>query len=384
MPPLLALTIFLGGLPSAAQTENSVPYASIDKGAITYAGPGREASHDFKEADIVLGMLLPLEGPRQAEGRALLEAARMAIDDEAATPLPGGRRLVLQARDESGPWGRASAEIVRLVTEERAVALLTSADGGSAHLAEQVGNRLGVPVLTLASDVTTTQINIPWVFRVPPSDAVQAEAMVEDIYRRRRLRKVLLVTEDNHDGRVGINAFQKAVHRIGAPDPTLFSVDFASGNSGPYLDAIRGAGSEALVLWTGSQAAARILAKIGSGSGGVYLCQKAAQAPVTRPEAESRREGVWVASARRNEALDRLEDFRRRYKERTGDFPSPVVLAAYDSVRLVAAALRKSGPNRARLRDALATPGLYPGIGGAISFDGAGNNRTAVTLVQFP
>ena len=378
--PVLAILIFAPL--AAAQTNAPTPYASIDKSAIIYAGPGREASHDITDADVVLGMLVPLQGPRRAEGEALLQAARMAVDDEAANPLPKGRRLVLLARDESGPWGRASTEIVRLVTDDRAVALLTSADGGAAHLAEQVGNRLGVPVVTLASDATTTEINIPWLFRLPPSDTAQAEAFVEDIYRQRRFQRVLLVTEENHDGRVGINAFEKAVHKLGAPDPTLLSIDVTFGDFEPYLAAIRGQQPQALVLWTGPQTAARILGGNEKRSVTVYLCQKAAQEPVTRLELGIEGGSVWAAAARPNETGAARESFEQRYRQKTGTLPSPTALGAYDAVRLVAAALRESGPNRARLRDSLAKARNFPGVSGAISFDGAGNNQAAFVLTR--
>jgi hypothetical protein len=52
--------------------------------------------------------------------------------------------------------------------------LITSANGGIAHQAEQVSNRLGVPILTLASDATTTEVKMPWLYRLGPSDVDQA------------------------------------------------------------------------------------------------------------------------------------------------------------------------------------------------------------------
>jgi branched-chain amino acid transport system substrate-binding protein len=378
----LALATLFFASRGSAQNPSPPPYATIDKNAITYAGPGREAADDLTGADVVLGMLIPLQGPRQAEGEALLQAVRMAIDDEAANPLPKGRRLVLVARDESGPWGRASTEIVRMVTEDRAVALLTSADGGAAHLAEQVGNRLGVPVVTLASDATTTEINIPWLFRIPPSDSSQADAIVEDIYRQRQFRKVLLVTEDNHDGRVGSTAFEKAVQKLGVPEPTLLSIDTTSGDFEPYLAAIRGQQPEALVLWTGPQTSARILGGIEKDPVTVYLCQKAAQEPVTRLRLAAEGQSAWVPVARADEAATGRDSFEQRYRQKTGNLPSPAALAAYDAVRLVASALRRSGPNRARLRDRLAKTQDFPGAAGTISFDGAGNNQTSVILAR--
>jgi len=57
-------------------------------------------------------------------------------------------------------------------------------------------------------------------------------------------------------------------------------------------------------------------------------------------------------------------------------------MQAYDAVRIIAAALRQSGSNRARLRDLLAKMKNFSGESGVISFDPAGNDLAAVTLAR--
>ena len=127
--------------------------------------------------------------------------------------------MALVTRDESGPWGHASNEIVHMVFDDQAVALITSTDGGAAHLAEQVGNKIGVPILTLSSDTTTTEINLPWIFRLGPTDAMQAQAFARDIYQAKKLQRVVLLTQDDHDSRVGGEEFEKAARAMNAPAP---------------------------------------------------------------------------------------------------------------------------------------------------------------------
>jgi len=164
-----------------AQEASITPYAAINHDTVTYNGPGREADHDLAGSEIRVGLLLPLTGPRQAEGEALQRAAQLAVDDANAARLPASPRLALVTRDESGPWGQASAQIVHLIFEDQAVALITSAEGGSAHLAEQVGNKIGVPILTLSSDTTTTEINLPWICRLGPMAAAPPQAFTRHI-----------------------------------------------------------------------------------------------------------------------------------------------------------------------------------------------------------
>ena len=214
--PLLCAALLVWGSPALPQTPPQ-PYAVIPRDAVNYSGPDRDASHDLRGIEIKIGLLAPLTGPRQNEGKALLQAAQLAIEDEAARPFPAGRRLSIVARDQSDSWGRATNEIVRLVFDDQVAALVTSLDGDSAHLAEQVGNKVGIPIVTLSTDPSTTQINLPWIFRLAPTDTQQAGAFARDIYIERKLQKVVLITESDHDGRVGGEEFQKAAHALSAP-----------------------------------------------------------------------------------------------------------------------------------------------------------------------
>ncbi|MGH6630106.1 MAG: ABC transporter substrate-binding protein, partial [Burkholderiales bacterium] len=359
------------------------PYATINRAAINYAGPDREAARDLVGPEIKIGILAPLQGPRQREGEALLAAARMAIEDESAAPLSDGRHLALAVRDETGLWGRASSELVKLVVENRAVALITSPDGRAAHLSEQVGNRLGVPVLTLASDSTSTQINIPWMFRVVSSDAAQARLFAGDIYGTRALERVLLVTEGDHDGKVGREEFAKAAQRLNASVPTAFEIPAPGSAADTVAAQIRSTRPQAIVVWASAEAAARVFAALRGSNAEFYVCHKALQEPFLSVAREVNTARLWTASASGSSAADSRREFDRRFRARSGTPATPAAREMYDAVRLIAARLRESGPNRARLRDALAARGEYRGVSGTISFDGAGNNQAEVTIGQF-
>lgn len=390
-PGLLIASLFAAAEVSG---QTAAPYAEIDPRAVSYVGPGRDAAHDLPGTEIKIGLIVPLQGPREAEGKALQVAAQLAVDDEAAIPFPHHRRLALVVRDESGPWGRASSEIVRLVFEDRAVALLTSAEGGTAHLAEQVGNKIGIPILTLSSDATTTQINLPWIFRLGPTDAAEARAFARDIYDQRKLSHIVLVTEENHDGRVGGEEFEKAAQHFRASNPPARVAFSTSPSSFETLAGqIAALHPEALVLWTGPESAAALMPSLSETLPAIpiYLCSKAAQSfgeagPGERCRtcpASAATGGVWTVSPAPTASADR-EAFERKYRQRAGVGPSATAAEAYDAVRLLAAALRESGPNRARLRDALVKQPTFSGVAGPIAFDGAGNNQAEVKLVPLP
>jgi branched-chain amino acid transport system substrate-binding protein len=372
-----------------AQAPPAEPYAALNRGAVDYNGPGRDAGHDLAGKDIRLGLLAPLAGPRQPEGEALGRAAQMAVDEENSTSLPAGRRLVLVTRDESGPWGQASAEIVHLVFDDQAVALITSAEGGAAHLAEQVGNKVGIPILTLSTDTTTTEINLPWIFRLGPADAAQARAFARDIYLERKLQRVVLLAENDHDGRMGGEEFEKAARQMNAPAPTRMALEPEKSLADTPLAGLEEA--QAVVIWADAAAATLLVTRVRETlpSAPLYLCRKAVQgnwSALARPRCRTCADGdagIWTAEPPQGQAASR-RGFEQRYRQRFGAEPGMGAAQAYDAVHVLAASLRQSGPNRARLRDALSQVSAFPGAAGLISFDHAGNDLTAVTLTRLP
>ena len=69
-----------------AQAPSAEPYAAINRDAVSYNGPGRDGGHDLAGPEIRLGLLAPLAGPRQAEGK--LCAAPRKWPSRKKTPLP--------------------------------------------------------------------------------------------------------------------------------------------------------------------------------------------------------------------------------------------------------------------------------------------------------
>jgi branched-chain amino acid transport system substrate-binding protein len=390
---LASLLVALGPVAAAhAQEQNpAVPYASIASKGTSYAGPGRAASYDLAGPVIHIGILAPLQGAQKPDGEAIIRAAQLALEDASSRPLPGGLRLALAVGDESGPaWGRVSDAILHLVMDEQAIAIVTSANGATAHLSEQVGNRMGVPILTLSTDATTTQIDLPWIIRLGPSDVVQAQAIAQSIYQANGFRSVLLVIENDHDGRVGGREFLEAARRLGVPAPVRLVSNPLQPDVRLLLARVKTESPQAIVLWTRSDNAKILLQAIRQAGTPipVYLSQEAAQegSGVAFPLETSAPEDLSSAGtftvASRQAGTPSREAFVRRYRLATGKLPGPVAAEAYDAVRLIERAVREAGPNRARVRDRISRVRDSEGVSGRISFDEEGNNRTNVRLVR--
>jgi ABC-type branched-subunit amino acid transport system substrate-binding protein len=377
-------------LSAQTSTETSKPYASMDRHGVVYLGPTRSSPDQLSSGTAVIGMIVPMAGPQQSQGNSLLAAAQLAIEQEQSSgALPDGWRLQLAVRDESGPWGQASTEILNLLDQDHALAVLTSANGATAHLAEQIANKISVPILTLSSDPSTTQANVPWLFRLGPSDADQARAFCAHIYASSasisagalatRPQKVLLIAQPDHDGRTGAAEFEKAARAAIAHAPDRFEWIGSKENLERLTTMMKTTAPDAIVVWADSQAAESLLpiVRVARPDIPVFLCQKAAQLNLTAHDAKE----VFTVAAIDAATLDRQRKFEQLYLARTGAAPGPAARQVCEAIHLIAAALRTTGNDRVLVRDYLANQPV-PSHPSAPAFDSAGNDLQQFAIVN--
>lgn len=388
------LVILCGATPLRAQKQDSptMPFASIGAHGVNYAGPGRQSSFDLTGSTIHIGILVPTHGPQKADGEAILTAAKMAIQDASRKPLPDGRHLALSVADESvPPWGLLGDKIIHLIMRDKVVAIVTCADGVAAHLSEQIGNKIGIATLTLSGDDTATEINMPWIFRMGPSDIQQARVITQNIYQVRGYKRVLLVTGQKHDGQIARKEYIEEVHKLGAPSPVSLVINELRPDPSALLTLIKTKNPQAIVLWAEPENAKDLIRAIRSDGyhTPIYVSQKTAQIgsglafPMLNQGEAKGMAGmnIYSVDSRQSESSLR-KHFVHRYQLATGTLPSPVAGEAYDAVRLVAQAVREAGPNRARVRDAIAAARNITGASGKIAFGSQGNNHAKIYLVR--
>jgi branched-chain amino acid transport system substrate-binding protein len=204
---------------------------------------------------------------------------------------------------------------------------------------------------------------------------------------------VVLLVQAGHDGREGGDEFEKAARRLRASPPNRVEFEPAVADMENLLAQMHAQNPEAIALWADSDSAAKLipLVRRANPSVPVYLCRKAAQFVLDRPEKLSRQArttsegndaGIWIVASPISVPEHARQEFERRFRARTGRAPSINAAQAYDAVHVIATALRRAGPNRARLRDQLGRGPEFEGASGMISFDGAGNTRGDISVVK--
>jgi len=145
--PLYLATV-VGGRITYRRYPMDAPYARVGEEGVGFHGPAPAAS----------GRAIALFGPNAA---AL--AASPAVRELLARREPRFELIPIESETQ---WGKASSELVAALYDRHALAVL-AVGRNPAHLAEQLAVKAFVPTVALSADRSLTNVNIPWIFRLP-------------------------------------------------------------------------------------------------------------------------------------------------------------------------------------------------------------------------
>jgi len=380
--PILVLSGIVAGAISCAgepgvERETPQPYGDFSKMGAGFYGPGREETAPLPAEGVKIGLTAPEKTP---EGQEFRLAATLAVEERNAQGGYQGKPFVLVYRPDDGPWGVATKQVVALAFDEQSWAILGGFDGTRAHLAELVAAKAWVPVITpLASDLSIDYANVPWMFRIMPSDGAQANALFAHAARR-GFRRVAAFVEGERDSIIAGKRVEEAAKKHNVSLVSL--VQISAGEPERDLDRLDDSAGDALLLWGREETSLRFLRG---------LRARGREIPVLSPEslgtprvlAEANALGDLTISAPYDLSREGpgLGDFSRRFEARAGRRPGPIAVSSYDAARLLLDAVDRAGLSRARIRDELAKA-EFNGLSGEIRFNELGGNKREPILLR--
>jgi branched-chain amino acid transport system substrate-binding protein len=295
-----------------------------------------------------------------------------------------GRSFQLITKDMEGPWGTGSRQAVDLIFENEVWALLGSHDGRNAHLVEQAATKSTVVFISAwSSDPTLSQAFVPWFFNCVPNDRQQADGLIEEIYSKRKITRVVTIADNTYDSNQALKIFLKNVSLSGKKEPVSFLYDNYAKDLNGLAEQIIKAGAGCIVLFCQPSAALKIVR---------LMQQKKMKQPVfgsmsilnenklSGKELQEFDPGLLVPSIIWNGS--KTLAFRQEYQKLYGKMPGMVAAYAFDGMNLLIEAIKSSGgPEREKIQQALYNI-HYEGVTGRIQFDGKGNREGNIAVVK--
>ncbi|MGE5488652.1 MAG: ABC transporter substrate-binding protein [bacterium] len=317
------------------------PYKDGRKTPVEFAGPGAE-SPEPEVSEVLFGWFGPPEGP-------MWDAANQALAELNRDGGYKGRPFRLLPGWADDPWRAGAQHLTRMAFRDRVWAIIATENGDAVHLAEQIAAKALLTVVNpSSSDRSIHTAGLPWIFSCVQGDDVIAQALAQAV----KGQSVLVIASTDHDSRALLSKLKPlvSISRL---------VEFGPNDAGRAAAAVANGIEPAIVIADARDSAAAVSALRESGyKGQIYG-------------------GPSMGRAEFNGAGVQFPLLSEQTR-----FPDYASACAYDSVKMLAQAVRRGGLNRERIRRAMGALSPYEGASGLIEWDEFGQNRRPVRIVS--
>jgi branched-chain amino acid transport system substrate-binding protein len=343
-----------------------------------------------------LGALFETSGFIASLGNPGLEGARLAVDQlNAAGGLNGQPVELINVNTESDETKSVTAA-KRLIEQEKVVAIVGPMSSGSNFAIIDTVQRAKVPIV---ANGASRGIVLPadqkrWIFLAPLTDVLVQGQMLAHM-RKRGITKIALLNSDVAFGTSGREQLERLAPGQGIRVVTQQTGGNADQDMTPQLTKIRASDAEATVIWaTGPFLAIATknhrqlgiktplyVSHAGNDFNYLRLAGEAAH-EVLIPSSK-----IYVAASLPPSDPQRpvIERFVTEYERKYGRKPATFAGNGYDSVMMLAAAIRRAGTDREKIRDALEGLRDHVGVTAVYSYSPAdhfGAQEDSVVMLQ--
>ncbi len=339
--------------------------------------PGLEINQNLviqKTDTITIGLLLE---SAEADQDAI-QAAQLAVNVANKSGDNQGTYFNLVHRATEGPWGQASNKCVELIFEEKAVAIVGSLNGRTAHLAEQVIAKSHIPYLeTKATDATLSKAFVPWFFRLVPNDQQISVALAENIYYRNKYAKVAVLSDHTYDSKKAVETFNKVIAEKHGSELDFFSFDNQNSDLENSLTQLQSENYDAIVLFVQStNQPARLVKLLEETESSIYLSRYPTYQNPRQTDYPFHTISVVANQPKYEKFILQFQSF----SERT---PTVQAVVTYDAINLLIQAIITKGAKPEIIGKQIGTMDDFDGISGRIDFDDHGNLTRRIEFIHF-
>lgn len=334
--------------------------------------------------EIVIGEVAALTGGTATFGQSSHAGTQMAVDEINASGGLLGKKVRLVTEDDQSKQGEAGTVVKKLLSREKAVAILGEVASGKSLEMAPICQKAGIPMISPAStNPKVTEVG-DYIFRVCFIDPFQGTVMAKFALSR-GWKKVAIVTDVKQDYSVGLSDFFKKYYT--ANGGTIVSEQsYSSGDKDfkAQLTALKGSAPDAIFA-SGYYNEAGLLAVQARelGINAPLLGGDGWDSPSLTQVAGKAMEGNFFSNHFAAEDKSPIiQDFVKRFTARHKSAPDAMAALGYDSMMILAAAMKKAGTTDGKaVRDAIAQTKDYQGITGMITLDEKRNaTKPAVIL----
>lgn len=336
-----------------------------------------------------IGVVGPESGGSAQLGQGQRKSIQLAVEEINKAKLAGEWTLEASFEDDEGNPTKSSSATNKLIQEAKSNVII-AAINSSATLADMVvTERAGIPQITPGSTgASITEQGNEWIFRTAANDAFQADALIKYAKEEMGITKVATFTAADDYGQSGAKLLANAADKYGVELVNAPTYNNGDKDFKPQLISIKDTGAEAIFLWGLYTEAALISNQVEQVGLDVQLFGSSGMAATKLIElgGESAQGLILTQTFLPDADIAKVTEFVQKYKEKFNEDPIPHGAQAYDTVYIIADAVKNiDSSDPAKLRDAIRdTKGLEL-VTGNPEFNERGDDigkRLLITVIE--
>jgi branched-chain amino acid transport system substrate-binding protein len=347
-----------------------------------------------KEKTVKLAVAVPLTGDMGTEGQGLRRGVELAVEQaNAAGRLP--YKLEAVPFDDRADPKEAVNVANLIISDPSIVAVIGPYNSGCAIPAAKVFARGGIAMITPAAtnpEVTRQQMAPDWtgpkiVFRVVPTDDVQGAYAAEFVSKNLKKKKMSLLHDKTPYGQGLAEQFKKTYLELGGKIVSEDGVSIGDKDFKALLTRLKSVGADGIYFGGLYPEGGLILKQMKElGMKQIFVSGDGSRTPGLMDVAGDASDGAYLTMVGTPvELLPAAKQFITDYKARfkgADEELKPFDHFGYEAAQIVFDALAKTGPDRAKLVEALRQT-KHEGVLGTTRFDEKGDTlNKIVTMTQ--
>ncbi|MHC1758215.1 MAG: ABC transporter substrate-binding protein [Negativicutes bacterium] len=354
-------------------------------------GGAKEPAKTAAKEPIKFGIIGPYTGPNAKPGQSMKQGVNLAVEEINKAGGVKGRQLVAMFEDDASVPAQSVSATEKLINKDEVSFLIGTFNSATTLADMKIIERDKTPMMVpIAVAIEITESGNKWVFRNSATNPMQAEQLMNYIYKETKLRKFAVLHENTDYGKGLMIAVQNYIKKNGG---SMIAESYSIGDTDFYaqLTKIKNNAPEGLIICGNLSEGSQITRQFKElGLKGQLFGFGGLSSYDFNNVAAGSNEGLIATSYFENASPNPLaQNFIKAYKAKFNVDPDMFAAAIYESVYIAKAAIEKQADSkdvagfRVALRDQLAKTKDLAGVQGPTTFDPKGQADKQVMIIQW-
>jgi branched-chain amino acid transport system substrate-binding protein len=329
---------------------------------------------------VLIGMNTPVTGASAGEAVYFMKAAKLAEKHANAAGI--NIKLIIQDNQSTNPG--ALQALNKSIEQDKVFALLGPIKSTQVLAISDRVKQAGIPTLIGGTNVNLTHQGNIWFFRCRPDDSIVVHVMLKYIMEDMKLKKIGVLHDADAFGTGGAALVSELAPKYGLTVVKREKYTTKDKDYTAQLLSLKAAGTEIMIHYGTNVEDVAVCQRQFRQLGLTYkyLGSPSSAVKDTLSLSGKAAEGVLAVADAMPDGTPEYRAYGEAYKKEYGDEMDAWAAWNYDALMILAKAVNKVGPDRAKVREAILGLRNYRGVLGSYSFTSNGDGRHSACIVE--